>query len=265
MINRPGPLFHRYIGIDYSGAKTPTSSLPGLRIYSTGTTGEPYEVLPPPSLRKYWTRRGAAEWLSEQLRLNQPTLVGIDHAFSFPLAYFQSHRLSHRWDHFLDDFRRHWPTDGDDITIDMLRHAPQGLASQRNGDSRWRRLTDLRSKTAKSVFHFDVQGQVAKSSHAGIPWLRCLRRELGSKVHFWPFDGWDIRKSRSAVVEVYPRIWSGEFPLRPGWSRDQHDAYCVAAWLSRADRMGLLSPLLNPVLSDGERRIAQVEGWIMGV
>src|SRR5207244_7841859 len=29
-----GPAFNRYIGIDYSGAKTPTSSLKGLRIYT---------------------------------------------------------------------------------------------------------------------------------------------------------------------------------------------------------------------------------------
>ena len=29
-----------------------------------------------------------------------------------------------------------------------------------------------RAVSAKSVFHFDVQGSVAKSTHAGIPWLR---------------------------------------------------------------------------------------------
>jgi hypothetical protein len=27
------PAFHRYIGIDYSGARTPMSSLKGLRMY----------------------------------------------------------------------------------------------------------------------------------------------------------------------------------------------------------------------------------------
>jgi hypothetical protein len=39
------------------------------------------------------------------------------------------------------------------------------------GNSRWRRLTEERAGSAKSVFHFDVQGSVAKSTHAGIPWL----------------------------------------------------------------------------------------------
>jgi hypothetical protein len=45
--------FTRYIGIDYSGAKTPASSLPGLRIYVAGVSYAPEEIGPPPSPRKY--------------------------------------------------------------------------------------------------------------------------------------------------------------------------------------------------------------------
>ena len=65
-------------------------------------------------------------------------------------------------------------------------------SAARQGNARWRRLTEERAGGAKSVFHFDVQGSVAKSTHAGIPWLRFIRRQLGARVHFWPFDGWDI-------------------------------------------------------------------------
>ena len=61
-------IFERYIGIDYSGAETPTSSLKGLRVYSAEQESQPSEVQPPPSPRKYWTRRGIAEWLVEQLK-----------------------------------------------------------------------------------------------------------------------------------------------------------------------------------------------------
>ena len=35
--------------------------------------------------------------------------------------------------------------------------------------ARWRRLTEERAGGTKSVFHFDVRGSVAKSTHAGIP------------------------------------------------------------------------------------------------
>ena len=61
------------------------------------------------------------------------------------------------------------------------------------------------------MFHFDVPGQVAKSTHAGIPWLRFIRQELGARVHFWPFDGWDIPVGQSAIAEVYPALWSRGF------------------------------------------------------
>jgi hypothetical protein len=82
------------------------------------------------------------------------------------------------------------------------------------------------------VFHFDVQGSVAKSTHAGIPWLRFIRQRLGSRVHFWPFDGWEIPAGRSAIAEVYPASWSRSF-ANGDRTGDQHDAYSIAAWLSR--------------------------------
>jgi hypothetical protein len=85
--------FARYIGIDYSGAQTPSASLKGLRVYLAEAGAPPIEVMPPPSPRKYWTRRGIAEWLVERLAEPPPTLVGIDHGFSFPLRYFEVHRL----------------------------------------------------------------------------------------------------------------------------------------------------------------------------
>jgi hypothetical protein len=131
-------------------------------------------------------------------------------------------------------------------------------------NARWRRLTEERAGSAKSVFHFDVQGSVAKSTHAGIPWLRFIRQKLGERVHFWPFDGWDVPARRSAIAEVYPSLWSRTF-AREARNPDQHDAYCIAAWLSRADRDGSLVAYLRPDLTPRERAVAQVEGWILGV
>jgi hypothetical protein len=72
--------FARYIGIDYSGAQTPNASLKGLRVYTAEDDAPPIEVMPPPSPRKYWIRRGIAEWLVERLAEPAATLVGIDHA-----------------------------------------------------------------------------------------------------------------------------------------------------------------------------------------
>jgi hypothetical protein len=162
------PQFTRYVGIDYSGAETPNASLKGLRIYLAESDIPPVEVPPPPSPRKYWTRRGIAEWLTERLAEDIPTLVGIDHGFSFPLRYFEVHRLKPDWPTFLDDFQFHWPTD-ENIYVDFVRDGVVGNGAARMGNARWRRLTEERSGSAKSVFHFDVQGSVAKSTHAGSP------------------------------------------------------------------------------------------------
>jgi hypothetical protein len=258
------PAFARYIGIDYSGAETPTSSLKGLRVYLAIGADSPVEVLPPPSLKKYWTRRGIAEWLEKLLAEDTPTLVGIDHAFSFPLRYFEVHGLRPDWPAFLEDFQRHWPTDEDHVYVDFVRDGAAGDGAARKGNSRWRRLTEERTRRAKSVFHFDVQGQVAKSTHAGLPWLLYLRRRIGAQTHFWPYDGWKIPLGKSALVEVYPALWSHEFP-REDRNGDQHDAYSVTAWLSRADRDSRLIYALAPILTPPEKTVAQIEGWILGV
>lgn len=186
------PAFDRYVGIDYSGAQTPASSLKGLRIYMADRTRPPSEVKPPPGPRKYWTRRGIAEWLAERLAETQVTVVGIDHGFSFPLQYFNEHTLPFNWDVFLDDFHRHWPTGEENVWVDFVRKGVCGNGNARSGNTRWRRITEMRSRGAKSVFHFDVQGSVAKSTHAGLPWLRGLRQQAAGRIHFWPFDGWSI-------------------------------------------------------------------------
>jgi hypothetical protein len=255
--------FDHYTGVDYSGAQTPTSSLKGLRVYMADQVSSPVEVQPPPSPRKYWTRRGIAEWLVRRLAEDRPALVGIDHGFSFPKQYFATHRLPPDWAAFLEDFQRHWPTDEDNTYVDCVRDGIRGNGAARSGDPHWRRLTEERAG-AKSVFHFDVPGSVAKSTHGGLPWLRYIREGAGNRVHFWPFDGWGIPAGRSVIAEVYPSLWSRCFPCE-GRSTDQHDAYSIAEWMRCADLDGGLAEYFSPHLTPDEREVTGIEGWILGV
>jgi len=257
------PAFQRYIGIDYSGAKTPTSSLKGVRVYDADHRMSPIEIPPPPGPKKYWTRQGLAFWLEQELSRPSPTIVGIDHGFSFPLIYFETHHLKPDWPAFLEDFHKHWPTDEPNTSVEMIRRGLGGNGAARGENARWRRITEKRTR-AKSVFHFDVQGSVAKSTHSGLPWLRYLRNRLGQLVHFWPFDGWDIPQNRSAIVEVYPGLWSNLFP-NEGRTSDQHDAYTASAWMKQADLEDKLIGFLKPSISPWELSVAEVEGWILGV
>ncbi len=256
-------LFDRYFGIDYSGAQTPEHSLTGLRLYAATPEQSPAEIRPPPSPRKYWTRRVLAEWLAAELQTGPPTLVGIDHAFSFPKLYFDTHRLLPDWPGFLDDFQRHWPTDEAGMYVDFIRDGSCGNGAERTGSSRWRRLAEERCR-AKSVFHFDVPGSVAKSTHTGLPWLRFLRNQCGSRLHFWPFDGWVPPQRCSVIAEVYPALWSRSFPSEERNS-DQHDAYSVARWMRECDAAGRLGAHFAPPLRPAERTTAITEGWILGI
>lgn len=258
------PRFGRYVGIDYSGAQTPTSSLRGLRVFMASGDDAPAEVLPPPGPKQYWTRRAIAEWLVVVLNEDVPTLVGIDHSFSFPEPYFEQHELPRNWDAFLLDFTTHWPTDGDHIYVDLFREGMDYPPSVRTGNTRWRRLTEVRSVSAKSVFHFDVPGSVAKSTHAGIPWIRFVRTSTAGNVHFWPFDGWDLPAGRSALVEIYPALCRAYRPKKE-LTADQADAYAATSWLQVTDRAGMLPMYLEPVMTKQERAVAEYEGWILGV
>jgi hypothetical protein len=66
------------------------------------------------------------------------------------------------------------------------------------------------------------------------------------------------------VVEVYPSLWARSF-AREERTDDQHDAYSIAAWMREADGHDLLNRHFNPALSADQRKVANIEGWILGV
>ena len=259
--------FDQYVGIDYSGAQTPGAALPGLQAFVAEPEREPRSV-PPTDGRRHWSRRGLAEWLRTEILSGRRLLVGIDHGFSFPLSYFRRTGLD-AWPQFLEDFRRHWPTDREDCSVDAVRSGriwqelprPDG---ERGGGSGEFRLCERWTSSAKSVFQFDMQGSVAKSTHAGLPWLRWLRGECRGNLAVWPFDGWRLPGAGSVIAEVYPSLFRNRYP-RAGRSVDAQDAYAVARWLQEAEGRGALDRYLDPPLTVGERAIADLEGWILGV
>ena len=165
------------------------------------------------------------------------------------------------WDVFLTDFVRHWPTADPHTHVESVREG-----NRRTGDASELRMCERWTATAKSVFQFDVQGSVAKSTHAGLPWLLWLRERPRDRmsVHFWPFDGFQVPEGYSVIAEVYPSLYRRRFP-RNGRSADQHDAWSVAAWLQESDRRGALGHYFAPPLTLPERRQGLLEGWILGV
>ena len=271
--------FVRTIGIDYSGRGTPSEPLRALAVYCADGNAAPVRVCSQVERLCRWTRAEIARWLVEWLQeQDRPTLVGIDHAFSFPIDYFRRYPvLLHRdWGDFLDDFQAHWPTDEDNqrvrqiLEIHQNRMAGMEAGEHRLGEAGWWRLTDGFAPAAAAVFNFNArQNNVAYSTHAGIPQLRHIRqqlRALEARVWFWPFDGWNVPEGHSVIVEVYPRLWNNLYnEATARMSNDQRDAYSVARWLSEQDQNGALVQYFNPELTPEQFNRARTEGWIFGV
>lgn len=254
--------FDLHIGIDYAGRETPISRTPGLQVYSASGDEEPRAIRTPkaPNGANWnWCRKEIAEWIIEQARSKVTFIAGIDHGFSFPMNYFQKHKLK-TWTAFLEDFCKHWPTDGDKTKVESFR----AKNLERTGSTEDFRLTEQWTSSAKSVFLFDVQGSVAKSTHAGIPWLRRIKEEVGEQVHIWPFDGWKVPEGRSVIVEIYPALVRNRYD-KDGRTKDQQDAYAIAKWLAEMNKNGFLDRYFDPPLTDKQRRVADLEGWIFGV
>lgn len=257
--------FDLHIGIDYSGARTPNCRMPALQVYAGMDEREPRRIWSPASSEKTfknWTRKEIAAWIIEQAQKNYTFIAGLDHGFSFPVRYFERYHIT-SWPEFLDDFCEHWPTGAEHRYVEDFRDGSLP-PPERSGCNKEFRLTEQWTSSAKSVFQFDVQGAVAKSTHAGLPWLQKIRDEVGDKVHFWPLDGWEVPKGKSVLAEIYPSIFSRRYP-RDDRKPDQQDAYSVARWLMEMDRSDFLPLYFAPPLLPAQKTRAHLEGWILGI
>ena len=80
------------------------------------------------------------------------------------------------------------------------------------------------------------------------------------------------RTGKALFVQIKAARYTGGYPTlckhayaMESRTGDQHDAYVVATWLREADQDGRLRAALGPNLSPGDRLVAKVEGWILGV
>jgi hypothetical protein len=249
------PDFQQYIGVRYSGRKDPGDPIREIKVFAAVEDHEIFRELNQGHPSGRWSRRDLAEWLLGRITGPEPVVVGIDHAFSFPQSYMDRHALK-AWDAFLQDFEENWPTDKLAVR-ELLPGNP------RTGDPDEHRLTGQWTAFPKSVFQFDIQDSLAKATHAGLPWIDYLRR-AGDRAHFWPFDGFEVKKGRSVVAEVRPARLRHRY-RKEGLAQQEQDAYAICAWLQERDQLGLLRPYFTPPLSEEEKDRARLEGWILGV
>ena len=122
-----------------------------------------------------------------------------------------------------------------------------------------RKLMVIGITNCNSETMITVRQDLEASSRARGAWKVAIRSRTEGRVHFWPFDGWKAPPGKSVVAEVYPALWSHT------WNSDQHDAYSVTEWLRRSDLDGSLHRFFNPLLNEHESKMAEIEGWILGI
>jgi len=253
-------LFLHHIGIAYSGAEAPVSRLRALQVFACSGGAAPQAVSPFDAGARNWCRKEVARYIRERLLGDELCIIGIDHAFAFPAAYYRRQHIA-SWDEFLRHFTYEWPTMRDHMYVDFLRDEVSAC-----GEPHELRLCERWTASARSVFQFDGHGTGAKAAHAGIPWLKQFRAEhrVRMRTHFWPFDGFDLPANRSVVCEVHPPLLRRRFD-QDMRSTDQHDAYAIAQWLRDVDVRAALGDYCNPPLTLPERQQARLEGWMLGV
>lgn len=264
--------FNSFVGIDYSGAKFADTPLAGLQVYQSFPQTSVVGVSPKNhgnTRAKHWTRIAIADWIRCEIEKRGPIIVGIDHGFSFPISFFKKNGLTN-WYDFLRDFRIFWPTDQPGCSVESVRNGewwsngkikPPG---ERVGSPSELRLCEKFTSSATSVFRLQGQGTVGKSTHAGLPWLLFLKENFGDQIHFWPFDGFTPAPGITVIAEMYPSIFRRRY-LRSEKSADQHDAFVLSSWLQEVHQEKLLEKYFNLELSPDKIRIAEIEGWILGI
>lgn len=66
------------------------------------------------------------------------------------------------------------------------------------------------------------------------------------------------------IAEVYPSLWKKNYWIEDR-TADQHDAYSVSRWMREKDLGSQLPTYFQPLLNSDERKLARLEGWILGL
>ena len=278
--------FPATIAIDWSGAKG--SRHKGIAIAEARGEEAPMLVRPD----HVWSRTEVLDWLVDRLD-RAPALVGFDFSFAPPFverrAYLPGEKVP-------GDGRSFWEyvdavSDDEDLGAAGFletrhrKHFYFGKADGTKADYMHFRQCEQALNAAgggKAATVYDAIGaaQVAKASFAG---MRLLHR-LGQRFAVWPFD--DLRPGRSAIVEIYGRLYirRAGFPGRklrtlrdlnralaaldsPPVVLDREpsdhetDALVTAAgmrYVLRTEPSAFSPPGLSP-------EIARTEGWTFGV
>lgn len=211
--------FECFIGIDWSGAKTPR----GLAVAQCSQgTAAPQIVLSGKS--RNWRRAEVLDWLIKLKNTGEKILAGFDFAFAYPYcdegAYFPGHERTPNDAESLWELVDSICKDAGDFyggPFYLSQDAPFAayLLYQKYRGNKWEkypnrmRITDnlcaQKAGNPASVFKCVGPESVGIGSVAGMRFLHHITNHLDKDFLIWPFQNLD--NQRSVIVEIFPRFF----------------------------------------------------------
>lgn len=288
--------FNRFIGIDWSGARTP------VRTRAIAAAQCAQGDAPPRLEPEIRSRTAVADYIQALSSASERTLVGIDCNFGY------SQTIGERQFGNTYDYCDLWQA-VEDANVDQPNyfaggywtHADHAMhfwteGKMKPGYTMPQRLTEIVCRQCgygapESPFKMIGPKQVGKGGLAGMRLVHALKKTCGDRVAVWPYEGLDAADhARVVIVEIYPRQFlhrAGHGPTKirdagalnralsamgsrkiPGnrpFSDHDADALVSAAGLRFLCGSGkhIGGTLAWPPMLD--ERTARREGWIFGV
>ena len=208
----------RFVAVDWSGSARPEGQRK--HIWTSVAGEQSFNGL---------TRVELASWLIKNFA-SGPAVIGLDFAFSFPIAFFRQRGLSdvrdlwrqaelhgEKWLHGCE--APFWGRPGKKC---LARHASEGLR-------RTDRAIRVGGISPKSPLQIGGAGAVGTGSIRGMPFLRKLQL---AGFSIWPFDPPRL----PMVVEMYPRLLTGPVNKRQASARTAYLMSSEFDGLSSAER-----------------------------
>jgi hypothetical protein len=206
------PVFDRFIGVDWSGARG--SAYSGIAVAECGAgAGAPVLVQPP---KRRWRRTDFVDWVIGQASDERRMLIGIDCAFALPAAMAtgllgENYSAASLWTHVdrvctgANDYYG-----GGFALHEAHRHLFWHSGPRPPDFSEHHRAGEHACRTAglgspESPLKLVGARQVGKGGLAGMRVLAALSKQLGELFAVWPFD--PIERARIVCVELYPRLF----------------------------------------------------------
>lgn len=285
--------FDRFIGIDWSGAKSPifTKSISVAECSNIGT---------PKLLNQKWSRQGVADYIESLLEKNERILIGIDCNFGYASDILERQigvgkNAFDLWAE-VEKYYTGIPNFFAGQFWVNKKYAPYFWTGGKmpDGFQMPQRLTEIKCRdngfgNPESPFKMIGAKQVGKGGLSGMRMAHYLKQRHGHKIAIWPFDNIEICNQATIVItEIYPRQFIkraqfGQKKIRnsddlntilfrlnsAAFLEDFHsdhdsDAIISAAGLRHlcGDKNELPTTLSHP--HENQLRLQQ-EGWIFGV